>query len=172
MPALVLFGRRWQCATDDFVIPSMLSLLLRSLWLAAYAVVLWVVKLDDKCEKGHLFFKIYLAGAIGVYGVSILLDALMINASRKGSIMSSKQRTSVPIILYFFAALYLLEIGWASLGAYWVFGRGFNCDDVSSSALAALKGTVISNWVFIGLSSLSRGSFSIPLAGKRQHTMR
>lgn len=127
MPALVALGRRWQIATDDFVFPGFIDVLIRVSWLVnsqqkyicknsadaffqnwlhilvfrvvAGCIIFWKEDVKLSCEGGSLI-RIYLVGNFLVLLFIILANIALVQNSMVGSMMDTEARKFVVPCIY------------------------------------------------------------------------
>eukprot|EP00736_Rhodelphis_marinus_P002116 Rmarinus@m.13650 len=110
MPAVELFGRKWALSTDDFLLPGVLAFSIRLF--CVIGIVLEISLLDAGCGgSAHSF---YLSG-LCFFGVSLLIDAVVIYLSLQGSIIYPGARDHLPKFLYFHLVFMLGELIWVIL---------------------------------------------------------
>ena len=70
MPKLRVCGRAWAIGTDDFVMPSALSMYFRLLSLTFLITILILLHLKLlKCDQPYFYLSLYLYGCLGITGV-------------------------------------------------------------------------------------------------------
>ncbi|XP_071960319.1 diacylglycerol lipase-beta-like [Antedon mediterranea] len=151
MPALVAFGRRWAIGSDDFVFPGITSVFIRLLWLAAIASVYISHRETLRCPGGELL-EAYFIGFIALISLAIILELIIIYTSGQGSITNTHPRRFIPLFLYIRLVIFLLELVWSGVGAYWGFSEWENRTPVEGKAcdmsvVRAVKGTVVTSWI-------------------------
>ncbi|XP_059105003.1 diacylglycerol lipase-beta isoform X2 [Peromyscus eremicus] len=126
MPGMVLFGRRWSLASDDLVFPGSFELFLRVLsWIAS--LTLYLVHRRQLDCPGGVLLSTYLIVLLVLLAVIICTVLAMVCVSMRGTICNPGPRKSMAKLLYVRLALFLPEMVWASLGAFWV-AKGIQCD--------------------------------------------
>ncbi|CAL8110760.1 unnamed protein product [Orchesella dallaii] len=147
MPALVALGRRWQLASDDFVFPGFVDVLIRVSWVMAGVIIYW--KEDDKlnCEGGHLI-RMYMVGNFVVLLSIIFANIALVQNSMVGSIMDTESRKNVVICIYIRLILAIPEIVWNGFGTYWVYSNIIICADAPETLLL-IKILTVSSWVLV-----------------------
>uniref|UniRef100_A0A3Q4APG5 Uncharacterized protein n=1 Tax=Mola mola TaxID=94237 RepID=A0A3Q4APG5_MOLML len=148
MPGLVVFGRRWQIASDDFVFPGCFELFFRVLWWIGIMILFIYHKFKLDCNgRGVLY--IYLVGLLVVLGLIILSLCVIVYVSAQGKLSTSKNfpgiRRFFPTLVYLRALLYIPELVWACLGAYWVSDDSQGCEPATVDAVIA---AVVARWYF------------------------
>lgn len=160
MPGMVLFGRRWSLASDDLVFPGTFELFLRVLsWIAS--LTLYLVhrrKLD--CPGGALL-STYLIVLLVLLAVIICTVLAMVCVSMRGTICNPGPRKSMAKLLYVRLALFLPEMVWASLGAFWV-AKGIQCD---KTVVIGIITTVIVSWIVMATTMVTIFFVFDPLGG-------
>ncbi|KAK3090708.1 hypothetical protein FSP39_013912 [Pinctada imbricata] len=144
MPALTAFGRRWSVGTDDFVFPGLLEIFVRVVWLIAISIVynyhgstVW------DCNGGG-FLKGYYIGLLLLLCICIVLSAVIVFISMKGSITNVGPREKLVLFLYIKIAISVPELIWNILGTYWSFSESKECQ---RSVVWTARGAVISGWI-------------------------
>lgn len=145
MPGMVVFGRRWGIASDDLVLPGLLELLVRLLWLAGTAILFWYHEGNSECDGGG-FLRSFLLGLLVLLTLIILSLCAIIYISAQGTISNPGPRRSMPALLYLRAALYLPELVWACLGAVWLSDYSRGCDHATVGAVIA---AVVVSWILL-----------------------
>ncbi|XP_046402970.1 diacylglycerol lipase-beta-like [Ischnura elegans] len=166
MPGVTLLGRRWQVASDDFVLPSSLDALLRATWLTLICYVIYRLYPSWDCLSREQ--EEALVGAEGVWGgrgavrtflalCSVLLLAQVITAvllageSSKGSIMDVQARRFVTPLLTFRFFLTLLDVLWNAVGSAWILGGHWPRCESESLATSIIEGLLVFQWVWYGV---------------------
>ncbi|CAG7837277.1 unnamed protein product [Allacma fusca] len=147
MPALVAFGRRWQIASDDFVFPGFIDLLVRVSWLIAGCIIFWKHDINLDCPGGN-FLRYYLYGNFVVLLSVVFADIALIQNSMAGYIVDQESRKYVVPCLYLRLTFEIPEIGWNIMGTIWVFGETLGCEE-APQAVFLIKGLIICNWVLV-----------------------
>uniref|UniRef100_A0A3Q3VU93 Diacylglycerol lipase-beta n=1 Tax=Mola mola TaxID=94237 RepID=A0A3Q3VU93_MOLML len=154
MPGLVVFGRRWQIASDDFVFPGCFELFFRVLWWIGIMILFIYHKFKLDCNgRGVLY--IYLVGLLVVLGLIILSLCVIVYVSAQGKLSTSKNfpgiRRFFPTLVYLRALLYIPELVWACLGAYWVSDDSQGCEPATVDAVIA---AVVASWIILLFTGL------------------
>ncbi|XP_072028584.1 diacylglycerol lipase-beta-like [Amphiura filiformis] len=151
MPALVAFNRKWRVGSDDFVFPGVISVFIRIAWLGAAAIVYGTQRKLLKCPGGDVL-EIYHIGLLSWLVITILLESYMVRVSAKGSIANVEPRRYFPKLLYLRLFIFILEMGWSALGAYWVFREIETNDEMETcdeSVILLVRATVVCSWVLL-----------------------
>eukprot|EP00126_Sphaerothecum_destruens_P015843 Sdes_comp9908_c0_seq1m1449 len=150
MPALVLFRRRWQIATDDFLIPATLGALVRLVW--GVVIGYYYIHFDKEFScKEDLALKTYVVGILALYGIFVLNNILVLVISTRGTILEVKKRHSIIPLLYFHTFLTVCEVSWVSYGTYLVYSDPLDCSGQFHSVVNTIQVIIISNWILIGI---------------------
>lgn len=125
MPSIVYCGARLRMGTDDFVLPSGCSLLVRLLWYSLYhhlfdefRIVMSLVILKTHtlmCSFGWLF-DFYLGGALAVFVLQFVAELLTMFLSMQGKVLETRARQSVVTLLYLQTFLFLCEVAFSCIG--------------------------------------------------------
>lgn len=160
MPGMVLFGRRWSLASDDLVFPGAFELFLRVLsWIASLTLYLMHRRKLD-CPGGALL-STYLIVLLVLLAVIICTVLAMVCVSMRGTICNPGPRKSMAKLLYVRLALFLPEMVWASLGAFWV-AKGIQCD---KTVVIGIITTVIVSWIVMAATMVTIFFVFDPLGG-------
>lgn len=161
MPGLVLFGRRWSIASDDFVFPGVFELFLRVMWWVGSLALYLTHRRKLDCSGGILL-STYLIVLLVLLAVIIGIVLAIMCISMKGTICNPGPRKFMSQLLYVRLALFLPEMVWASLGAVSV-AKGIQCD---RTVVIGIIATVIISWIVIGATVFSIVFVFDPLGGK------
>ncbi|XP_047693689.1 diacylglycerol lipase-beta isoform X2 [Prionailurus viverrinus] len=135
MPGMVLFGRRWAIASDDLVFPGFFELSLRVVWWIGILTLYLLHRGKLDCAGGVLLSS-YLIVLIVLLAVIICTLTAIVCVSMKGTICNPGPRKSMAKLLYIRLALFLPEMGWASLGAAWI-ADDIRCDKTVVNGIIA-----------------------------------
>ena len=120
MPALTLFGRRWEVGSDDFVFPGSATVSLRALVLLTTIISLVVFKNKLSCpDVADLVYLSFVMVFVNL--VVVALEITITVYSARGTITNSKPRWPVPYLLYARIALFLLEAIMGVIGLVFAF---------------------------------------------------
>lgn len=145
MPGMVVFGRRWGIASDDLVFPGSFELFVRVLWWIGTLILYTHHRGHFDCNgKGVLHT--YLVGLLVVLALIILSLWSIVYVSAQGTITNPGPRRSIPALVYLRALLYIPELVWACLGAFWVSDDSKGCDLATVGAVVA---AVIASWIIL-----------------------
>lgn len=150
MPGLVVFGRRWGIASDDFVFPGSFELFVRVLWWIGTMILFFYHKGNFDCN-GRGALHSYLVGLLIVLALIILSLCAIVYVSAQGTITNSGPRRSIPALVYLRALLYIPELVWACLGAVWVSDDSQGCDPATVGAVIA---AVVASWIILLFTGL------------------
>ncbi|XP_004346297.1 hypothetical protein CAOG_05624 [Capsaspora owczarzaki ATCC 30864] len=157
MPALVFLGRRWQVGSDDFVLPDLVTVALRSLWIAGLAVIYTHASSRyGECD-GFDVLQAYLLAGLGLYGVVVILELVIVRTSLQGSILNSRARKAIPSLLLARLALSVLELAFAGWGVDEIFFQDrLSCEeDLDNVVTDVLHAIIIANWCLVGIELVS-----------------
>ncbi|NXH21265.1 DGLB lipase, partial [Bucco capensis] len=163
MPGLVVFGRRWAIASDDFVLPGAFELFVRLAWWIGILVLYTVHKGHFNCPGGGLLH-IYLLVLLILLAFIICALSALVYISMQGTISNPGPRKSLPKLLYTRLFLCFPEFIWAVVGAVWVSDSSVHCD---KTVISAIIGTVIASWAIIIFTIIGVVIVFDPLGGKK-----
>ncbi|XP_059158872.1 diacylglycerol lipase-beta-like isoform X2 [Physella acuta] len=143
MPGLVLFGRRWAIASDDFVFPSFGETILRLSWLIVLIVFFAAHQNGFNCDNAQNLKSFYI-GTIVLNSIGLINIVVILRISMKGTIKDTWPRRFICWPLYAKIFLLLPEAVWVCLSTYWAFGFSYTC---LWSVVWTVRGTVICSWV-------------------------
>ena len=112
MPGIRLFGRRFNFASDDLTIPSLIDIILRLPLLTTFIVfrIKDEKSPDSKCPT--LFYNGYFYPLLSVYGAITILVSLIFIISLQGTPLSNtRPRRHIPLLIYMRICLVLIDIG-------------------------------------------------------------
>uniref|UniRef100_UPI00358FED08 diacylglycerol lipase-beta-like n=1 Tax=Myxine glutinosa TaxID=7769 RepID=UPI00358FED08 len=145
MPGLVVFGRRWRIASDDFVFPVSLELIIRLIWWILTLVLFQSHRGHIGCPGGELL-RVYFLCVLLFQAITILVLLVGIAISMTGTINRLGPRRAIPFVIYIRGALYVPEMVWVILGTYWISKYPQGC---GNKVLISVLGTVITSWVIL-----------------------
>ncbi|VDK28927.1 unnamed protein product [Gongylonema pulchrum] len=122
MPSLVVFGRRWNIASDDFVFPSLSEALVRLAWVTTTCIIFMLKKWRSCADQQFLIF---IFSLIGVNSVTVLVCFILALASARGSILEPQKRHLVAKILYIRLPLFIVEIAVTAAATVFAFSKFF-----------------------------------------------
>nr|XP_020442973.1 sn1-specific diacylglycerol lipase beta [Monopterus albus] len=163
MPGMVVFGRRWGIASDDFVFPGSIELVLRVLWWIG-AIIMYTYHKDRFDCNGRGVLHTYLVGLLVVLALIILSLCAIVYVSAQGTITNPRPRRSIPALVYLRALLYIPEFAWACLGAVWVSDDSKGCDLATVGAVIA---AVVASWIILLFTGLGVVFVFDPLGNPR-----
>ncbi|RMX38306.1 hypothetical protein pdam_00010928 [Pocillopora damicornis] len=142
MPALVAFNRRWRIGSDDLFFPAAVGVIVRLVWLAVISMTYSFENDEIKKCDARLELRLVIINEIAIIYISI-----------QGTVMNSRPRQLMPVLLYIQLGLYLPELLWTILGTYWAVKNGSSCQP---SLVIAVCVSVTLEWlillvVFIGV---------------------
>ncbi|KAJ9447570.1 hypothetical protein DIPPA_31907 [Diplonema papillatum] len=151
MPALVLFSRRWNIGSDDFLFFPVLSAIVRSFWIgcivAEWGVIVGHFRSIETCENG-LEVELYFLGALVLQVLFVAEELVLTYAASKGGTMVPSARHSVPKILVVRLALWIIELCWTVFGSYVMITQQ-GCAQDSRLHEVVFDGFVVSEWVLV-----------------------
>ncbi|XP_043242307.1 diacylglycerol lipase-beta-like [Amphibalanus amphitrite] len=168
MPGLQAFGRLWIVASDDFVFPAALELVINYSWLLAVTTIYLTHDPGGTCaQRGTL--ATYILGCGFQLLVSVPLLVSLIVCSGRGAVMETAARRAVPSLLYCRLALFLFSVGWDVAGSVWLSSDIRHCV-VTSPTVQVIIALVICNWlrsvvILIGLAVVFDPLGSVSLSG-------
>lgn len=163
MPGLVVFGRRWGIASDDLVFPGSFELFVRVIWWIGTMILFTYHKGRFDCN-GRGVLHSYLVGLLVVLALIILSLCAIVYVSSRGTITNSGPRRSIPALVYLRALLYIPELVWACLGAFWVSDDSQGCDPATVGAVIA---AVVASWIILLFTALGVVFVFDPLGNPR-----
>ncbi|KAI8506667.1 hypothetical protein Bbelb_160940 [Branchiostoma belcheri] len=164
MPGLVVFGRRWEIASDDLLFPGGLEIFIRAIWLLAISIVYNEHRDVLKCADGNLLAA-YLIGVIVQLCLIIVVNAWIVHVSMQGTITNYRPRKQMPSLLYVRFALYIPELAWDIIGTYWTFRDHVGCD---RDVVAIVEGAVIFSWIVLVLTAVGIAVIFDPLGSRNR----
>lgn len=153
MPALVAFNRRWRIGSDDLFFPAAVGVIVRLVWLAVISMTYSFENDEIKKCDARLELRLFFIGVIVLTSLVIINEIAIIYISIQGTVMNSRPRQLMPVLLYIQLGLYLPELLWTILGTYWAVNNGSSCQP---SLVIAVCVSVTLEWlillvVFIGV---------------------
>ncbi|KAH7644150.1 sn1-specific diacylglycerol lipase alpha-like protein [Dermatophagoides farinae] len=146
MPGLVIVSRRWNIGSDDIIVPASIYLITHLLWILIYLFICvknGTLFLDDNCP---LIITLPVFGQfISLFGF-VILEIFMIKVSLRGSILNTKTRSSLNILIYIWFVLFIIEILWEIYGLLIMMHNKF---DSYNDQCASTKGIVIGLKIFL-----------------------
>ncbi|KAJ3417339.1 hypothetical protein HDV05_004804 [Chytridiales sp. JEL 0842] len=94
MPGVRAFGRKWQLASDDLVIPAAIGVLFHTTWLLLTLVNFFVVTPSAKCEPQKLLYT-YLGLNATIASLMVVLESLIGWTSLRGTVSDDRPRQSL-----------------------------------------------------------------------------
>ncbi|XP_071449155.1 diacylglycerol lipase-beta-like [Hetaerina americana] len=163
MPGVTLLGRRWQAASDDFVLPSSLDAIIRATWLTLICYVIYRLYPSWDClsrEAGELegdgiwggrnAVRAFLALCSVLLLTQVVTAVLLAGESSKGGVMDVQARRFVTPLLTFRVFLALLDALWNAVGTAWIFGGHWPRCESESLATSIIEGLLVFQWVSLG----------------------
>ncbi|KAG0725122.1 Sn1-specific diacylglycerol lipase beta [Chionoecetes opilio] len=151
MPALVVFNRRWRIGSDDLVIPGIIEVFLRFVWLGLTTALLVQHESDtSRCSSGSHLLRLFLLGSLVLQGVTLVITMLLVVHSCRGTIVNTLPRKHVPALLVTRVVFGIPEVVWNFIGSAWIVTGQIECEP--DTALPVLmKALVIYTWIAIAL---------------------
>ncbi|GIX74047.1 diacylglycerol lipase-beta [Caerostris darwini] len=147
MGGMRLFGRRCALASDDFFFIGVIDLIFFLPWLS-WIVVIYVSFLENRSScssvENFMFVNISLFGLIILIFVNLILGALYVCFSTRGTISNPEPRYHVATVTYVKLFVCILDLMLAIYGTI-VLYRGDFCDIIGVSS--AIKVSTIFQWV-------------------------
>jgi sn1-specific diacylglycerol lipase len=116
MPGIRLFGRRFNFASDDLTIPSLIDMALRLPLLITF--IIFRIKdesPDSTCPSS--FYNGYFYPLLSVYGTITILAIMMFFISLRGTpVRNTRPRRHMPLLIYIRLILVLIDISINILG--------------------------------------------------------
>ena len=112
MPSIRLFGRRFNFASDDLTIPSLIDIILRLPLLTIFIVFRHKDKSPNSKCSTSLFYNSYFYPLLSVYGTITILVLLIFIISLQGTpLNNTRARRHIPLLIYMRIFLVLIDIG-------------------------------------------------------------
>ncbi|XP_031568026.1 sn1-specific diacylglycerol lipase beta-like isoform X2 [Actinia tenebrosa] len=143
MPALVAFNRRWQIGSDDLVFVFAGGLMARIAWVTVLCIIFGVYHSQIRLCTASFALQSFFIGVIALTFIVILNEIAIIWMSMRGSVINTRPRRHIPILLYIQIALYVPETCLSALGIYWAFYESKGCED---GLTIPVKITVVLQW--------------------------
>ncbi|KAM3722571.1 Diacylglycerol lipase-beta [Dirofilaria immitis] len=141
MPSLVVLGRRWNIASDDFVFPSLSEILVRLAWISTTCVIFMLKKWESCIDR---YFLINLFSLLGINGITILICFILALVSARGSILEPHKRRYVTKIIYIRLPLFICEVVITSMSTIFAYRSLASCN-----LIIVLRLTVVLQWALI-----------------------
>ena len=122
---------------------------------ALFGFVLVTYDRDYHCNDDKLL-KLYLCILSGIHVVMCLVEVIVIMTSARGTMANPAPRSSIPILLYIEAVVFVLKFAWDVVGVLWAFDPTIDCQS-SHPVLLLARGILIWN-LFL---SIIMGSYAI-----------
>lgn len=101
--------------------------------------------------NGSAVLHTYLVGLLVVLGLIILSISAVVYVSAQGTITNPGPRRSIPALVYLRAVLYIPELVWACLGAFWVSDDSRGCNPAT---IGAVISAVVASWIILLFTAL------------------
>eukprot|EP00906_Rhabdomonas_costata_P032504 RCo045788 len=142
MPAMILFRRRWQFASDDLVLPGLLGGSIHVTYLVLTALLFsfyvrstygWgpATLTSHSCAEHGITVAFFVFGLV-LHCARVLVDFSIAAVSVRGTIMNSSSRRFMPKLLYTLSGLVVLEVGWNLWGIALMLNSELSCGGVKA----------------------------------------
>ena len=143
MPGIHLFGRRFNFASDDLTLPSLIDIALRFPVLATFIVF----RVKDKSPDStcpSTFYNGYFYPLLSLNAVITILASLMFYISLRGTPMKNTQpRRHMPLLIYIRIFLVLIDIAINIMGSVIIFQVYQMCEIILRATIVT---TIILSW--------------------------
>ncbi|KAJ3322431.1 hypothetical protein HDU76_013891 [Blyttiomyces sp. JEL0837] len=167
MPGVRAFGRHWQIASDDLLIPAVIGVIMHSIWFLLLIVNSLHVAPSAGCSpQGLLYTYLWLNGGIAI--ILLSLEAIIGWTSFQGCVADDRPRRSLKYWIPMHAVLVIMDSLTQCLGIYLLAGpQPLSCSNsrtatiltqlsVSIGILFLLVWSLIIAYLFISSSPLKR----------------
>ena len=168
MPSLVLFDRRWNIGSDDFLLLPFLFAGVRVFWIATLSGEFGVIvgKFGDVEDCDHYqVLEVYMVGVTLINLCFVIEEILLGILSRRGGVMTPSRRRLVPHVLAARLTLWFVELLWNIFGTY-IMTTEQSCLSNSGAGQVIIDGLIISSWVLSAVYACV-GYLAWDPAGKR-----
>lgn len=110
-------------------------------------VTIFAVKHEEikQCQASKEL-QAFFIGVLVVYCFIICNECIIVGISMRGSVMNTRPRQRLPLLIYMQLFLYVPELGFSILGTYWAFSGSSKCE---FEVALAVKITVILQWLVL-----------------------
>ncbi|GIY23364.1 sn1-specific diacylglycerol lipase beta, partial [Caerostris darwini] len=147
MAGMRLFGKRCALATDDFFFVGIIELMFSLPWLTWIAVI-YVSFMENRSScssvENVMFLNIFLFGLFIAISLNLILGALYVSFSRRGTMSDPKPRRHVVTVTYVKFSAWILDLVLAIYGTIILYQDDF-CD--ISGVSRAIEVSTIFQWV-------------------------
>jgi len=129
MPALRFLGRKWKVGGDEFVLPAILTVLLRLCWVLGLVVTTIICYANigrDACNSSWVLYT-YLFVSIGIFTASTFTHFMIAFYSSKGTIVDAEPRRPLAKWLSVQLVFWALQFVSASFGIFTLLQFGAIC---------------------------------------------
>ncbi|CAG9532856.1 unnamed protein product [Cercopithifilaria johnstoni] len=151
MPSLVVLGRRWNIASDDFVFPSLSEILVRLAWISTTCVI-FMLKKWENCTDQRSYINFF--SLIGINGITILTCLVMALISARGSILEPHKRYHITKIIYIRLPLFICEIAITGASTIFAYRSPAPCSLVIILRLAVMLQWALIVTVLVGVAAV------------------
>lgn len=139
MPPLKACGRIWEFGSDDLVLPGIVSVFVRTVWLIGVLVGVVLFRNALTCQHTHLLGSFSFA-VIGQLLLTIILEITITFFSARGTIVRAKPRKPIIHLLHLRVFVFLVEIMILVAGTVFAFlptnEQDYdNCPDLDNAVL-------------------------------------
>ncbi|XP_059484399.1 diacylglycerol lipase-alpha-like [Neocloeon triangulifer] len=142
MPGLVFLRRRWNVGSDDFVLPGIFLFLLHTVWAVLVVLVLSSESLW-RAEDCVVLLRVHQGVFLGMLGVAMALELGIALVAARGTILDTRPREKIHLLLYARLVLFILELIWLVLGVVWLVQFYADCPVDSNRVL--VLGLIVGN---------------------------
>ncbi|XP_063858266.1 diacylglycerol lipase-beta-like isoform X4 [Scylla paramamosain] len=151
MPALVVFNRRWRIGSDDLVIPGIIEVILRAVWLGLTTAIMVQHESDtSRCSDGSHLLRLFLLVSLVLLGVTLVITMMLVVHSSRGTIVNALPRKHVPALIVTRVVFGIPEVMWNIIGSVWILMGEIKCEPDTALPML-MKALVTYTWVAIAL---------------------
>mgnify|MGYP001074379340 CR=1 FL=1 len=147
MPGIRLFGRRFNFASDDLTIPSLIDVAFRLPLLITFVIFrLKDDSPDSKCPS--TFYNGYFYPLLSIYAAISILALFMCYVSLRGTpVKNTRPRRHMPLLIYIRLILVLIDIGIYILGLVIIVRVFHTCAIILRATIVI---TIVLSWIVAG----------------------
>jgi len=147
MPGIRLFGRRFNFASDDLTIPSLIDVAFRLPLLITFVIFrLKDDSTDSKCPS--TFYNGYFYPLLSIYAAISILALFMCYVSLRGTpVKNTRPRRHMPLLIYIRLILVLIDIGINILGLVIIVRVFHTCAIILRATIVI---TIVLSWIVAG----------------------
>lgn len=144
MPGIRLFGRRFNFASDDLTLPSLIDITLRLPLLITYSIFrIKDESPDSTCPS--TFYNGYFYPLLSVYAAITILQSLIFFISLRGTpVKNTQPRRHMPLLIYIRIFLVLIDIGINIMGLVIIIRVFKMCAIILRATIVT---TIILSWI-------------------------